>query len=191
MPQTPKLCTPSSAETCVGPSPVFAPDALLPSIRPARKRHPPFDPSLLALKISGDCGGITYYQNKNHKTVAYPAAPALRPPSPLQQINRARFALGMQAWRMLTMRERAEYHSACDRLGLCMWGANLFLLMALSDPSVLHRTISHQTGTALAPVESFTSGALAEVIPAIGSGVPSPSFAKRKVTAWIEAKYPS
>jgi len=140
---------------------------------------PPFDPSLLALNISGDLDGYTYYVNKNRKVVAYPSVPALRPPTLAQQIVRARFALAMQGWSALTPEARSHYNEACDRLCLCMWGANLFANLSLTDPGDLHKTISQQVGLPLVVPPDFTSGAMA---------LPGPSASA--VSAWIAQHYP-
>jgi hypothetical protein len=139
---------------------------------------PPFDPSLLAFNISGDMGGMTYYVNKNRKVVAYPAAPALRPASLLQQQVRGRFACAMSHWRSLGTDARALYTAACDYLSLCMWGANLYAYIALTDPGVLWQTICTQTGYALPQPPDFTEGNMV---------LPSPEAAE--LAAWILSKY--
>jgi hypothetical protein len=143
------------------------------------RKPPPFDPTFLALNISGDLGGYTYYINKNRKVVAYPAAPALRPPTPLQQRVRARFALAMQAWRNLPLLSQLEYNRACDALSLCMWGANLFTYLSLTDPGPLLATLQRQSTIALSTPPDYTERAVA---------VPGPQ--QDAINAWINSHYP-
>jgi hypothetical protein len=163
-----------------GLPPVFAPHALRPSVFGHMHHKPPFDPSLIALNISGDMGGMTFYVNKNRKTVAYPAAPALRPASPLQRPVRARFACAMRHWKLLLPDQRRNYSAVCDYLSLCMWGANLFSYLALTDPGILWQTIRKQCGYPLVQPPDFTEGNMA---------LPSPEAAE--VQAWILQHYGS
>jgi hypothetical protein len=130
------------------------------------------------MQIRGDLDGYTYYVNRNRKVVAYPASPALRPPSLAQQIMRARFALAMSQWRSLLPSDRATYSHACDQLSLCMWGANLFTYLSLLDEGELRSTIEKQTGLSLAVPPNFSPAAMA---------LPGPQA--DKVAAWIAFKY--
>jgi hypothetical protein len=140
---------------------------------------PPFSPSLIALNISGDLDGYTYYVTKHRKVVAYPAAPALRPPTPAQQVMRARFALAMQAWKQLPPAAKTAYQSACDKLSLCMWGANLYANLSLTDTGTLRETIQQQVGVPLSLPPDFTPAAMV---------LPGPSATA--VAAWIALHYP-
>lgn len=155
------------------------PIAFCPSVVDAMPHPPPFSPSLIAMEISGDLDGYTYYVNKNRKVVCYPAAPALRPPTPRQQVERARFALAMRAWKLLPSSEQQVYNQACDDMSLCMWGANLYSLIALTDTGGLRKTIESQVGYALAVPPQLTP-----------PGILLPGTIQNELLAWIAQKYP-
>jgi len=131
------------------------------------------------MNISGDLDGYTYYVNRNRKVVAYPAAPALRPPTPAQQVMRARFALAMSAWKQLPQADKDAYNTACDKLSLCMWGANLYANLSLTDTGELRQTIQQQISVPLSLPPDFTPAAMV---------LPGPSATA--VQMWIAAHYP-
>lgn len=161
-----------------GSAAVCGPKRFCPSVVDIMPHPPPFDPSLIAFNISGDLGGYTFYTNRNRKTVAYPARPALCPPSDPQKQLRGRFAVAMLAWKALPLADQSAYNECCDSLCLCMWGANLFTYLALTDPGVLRETLSKQLDISLTPPPPLTEGNMA---------VPGPG--PTAVAAWIAQKY--
>ena len=109
------------------------------------------DPSLLGFQIAGDLGALTLYTNKRGKIVAFPRAKPCKPPSPLQIVQRRRFAFAQQAWSELSTAEKQAYELTTNRLSLCMTGANLWIHFCLSGKAGLWRTLQRQSGITLAP----------------------------------------
>jgi len=105
----------------------------------------------LGLAVSGDLDALTIYTDRHGRKIAYPAAPAAKPPTPEQGQWRSNLAVGMFLWSQLPREERAKYRLACDRLSLCMLGHNLWLHIFLRQDYHLLDTIEAQTGLALQP----------------------------------------
>jgi hypothetical protein len=105
----------------------------------------------LGLNINGDVGGLTVYTKKNGRMVAYPSAPALKPPTPRQATQRHRFRLAMHGWWLLSEYDRLKYQQACDQLSLCMVGHNLWICLCFQPTDELWQTIQAQSGFPLSP----------------------------------------
>jgi hypothetical protein len=108
-------------------------------------------PSLIALRISGDLDGLTYYTTKRGRTVAYPAAPARKPPSPAQTVCRDRWSKAAQDWHALTVDERATYERASLALSLCMTGYNLWIHLCLRGSQPEWQALCLSSGEKLKP----------------------------------------
>jgi len=80
----------------------------------------------IALNIQGDVGPITTYTSQRGKVVTFPRMPPLNPPTPIQEIIRARFQNAAIQWRALTANQRAQWNVLADRCNLGITGWNLF-----------------------------------------------------------------
>lgn len=110
---------------------------------------PPF---ILGLRVSGDLAGFTYYTNRRGRTVAYLAAPPLRPPTPAQLVWRGRWRTAMANWRSLPPSARTAYRAVCDYYGLCMLGHNLWLHLCLGTRTELWFSLQRGSRISLAPL---------------------------------------
>jgi len=99
------------------------------------------DPSLLGLRVRGDVDGLTLYTDRYGNTVWYRKAPPEKPPSPGQQLQRARFRAAIQTWRELEQWQRDLYEQASLRLSLCMTGLNLWITISLRGGEPLWKSI--------------------------------------------------
>jgi hypothetical protein len=106
-------------------------------------------PSVLALRISGDMGGLTYYTSKRGRTVAFPAAPPTKPASVLQLKCRQRFAWAVQAWTLLSASEKASYEACSLALKMCMTGHDIWVSLCMKRDLDLWHTLQHQSGIPL------------------------------------------
>jgi len=106
-------------------------------------------PSILALRISGDCGGITYYTDRFGRTISFPAAPPKKPASPKQIACRLRFRWSVQAWNELTPLEKKFYEDCTQRLSLCLTGCSLWISLCLQRRLPLWETLKKQSGLPL------------------------------------------
>ena len=105
--------------------------------------------SLLGLRPTGDLGPLTSYTSKRGIKVWFLKAPPLKPPSPRQLAQRAKFKVVARLWRAIGEAQRQQWRSAERRGRLVITGYNLFLWYHLGgDPNVI-RTIERQTNTTL------------------------------------------
>jgi hypothetical protein len=106
----------------------------------------PFDPALLGFRLSGDLGGVTLYQTKKGKTVAYPAAPPKSPPSNAQLAHRLRFGTAARNWKFATEATRLDYESCSLRLSLPATGHNMWIFLSFTQDRGALQTFNHQSG---------------------------------------------
>ena len=107
--------------------------------------------SLLGLRVSGDLCGNTLYQTRTGKVVAFPQAPPLSPPSPLQLSIRATWRAAAAAWRSLTTEQRAAYERASKKLSLVATGYNVWTHFAVRPNDSSLQTLADQSGETLVP----------------------------------------
>jgi len=108
--------------------------------------------NMVAMRISGDVGGVTIYTDKVMRKVVFPIAPPDKPPSPLQSTRRRRFQLAQAAWKQLTREEKADLEESTRMLGIPLTGQNLYLSVALTGDESPANAISRQTGITLPPI---------------------------------------
>lgn len=116
--------------------------------------HTGLPASLLGFWVSGDLCGLTIYTNRFGKKVFFQEAPALKPPSPLQVIQRNRFRTAFQNWKALTKTQKANLELAVNRASLCLTGQNLYVSASLTNRAEVVGTIARQTGLVL-PIPTF------------------------------------
>jgi len=105
--------------------------------------------SLMGLDLSGDLDGWTIYQTRRGRLVAYPASPAMKPPTPSQKQQRARFKFAQLQWRSLTTANKKAWEQITNSLSLVMTGQNLFISLQLVDRSSMWPTVVRRTKTTL------------------------------------------
>lgn len=108
------------------------------------------DPCYLGRVVSGDLDGITIYTNRRGRKVAFPKAPPLSPPSPLQRYQQGRWKLAMQGWRSLTNQQRLDYAKAVRMLSLCLVGNALWIGLCCRPTDNEWQTLCRQTQLPLA-----------------------------------------
>lgn len=104
----------------------------------------PFDPALLGFRLSGDLGGVTLYQTKRGKTVAYPAAPPKSPPTNPQLAHRLRFANAARNWSSTAPHVRQDYEYCSMVLSLPATGLNLWMFLSFTQDAGALATFNHQ-----------------------------------------------
>jgi hypothetical protein len=107
--------------------------------------------------VSGDVAGYTIYTDMHGRKVAFPQAPPVEPPSPLQIQHRARFRIAQQAWTALTVAEKATLELCTHRASLAMTGQNLYLAIALKNQAGLVATLERQTDLTLPAIPYVSS----------------------------------
>ncbi len=105
--------------------------------------------SIFGFVIWGDFGPLTLYRDKQGKIVAFEKTWPDKPASPLQTIQRQRFADAAAAWQSLTFTARGQWETASRRASLCMHGYDLFVHWHLSADDQAIKTLERQTGTTL------------------------------------------
>jgi len=105
---------------------------------------------LAALKIQGDFGPITAYQNKNKK-VFFPKIWLSDPASQLQIQHRDRIRSAARLWKLLCPCMRYRWEHATLDLKLHLNGYNLWTFWALTGQSEIIHTIERQSGRTLLP----------------------------------------
>lgn len=106
---------------------------------------------MLGTHVTGDFGPWTFYTSRRSGVVWYPSAPALEPPTPLQQHWRDKFRLAGTIWRNLTDYQREQWHRAEHLAHLSITGYNLFTYYVVTQDATIIRTIERQTGLDLIP----------------------------------------
>jgi len=114
-----------------------------------------FPPQLLALELSGDIGDVTYYQNKNKKTVAFPKDWRQEPTSPGRLAQRSRFKTAQAQWSSLTDLQKEALEQACRILSMPMTGQNLYISVALRADFGAYSTVASQSGVTLPPPPTY------------------------------------
>lgn len=106
----------------------------------------PVDPALLGLRLSGDIGGITLYQTKRGKTVAYPAASPKQPPSIHQLHRRNRWSNAVFNWTAAAESVRIDYEACTLRLSLPATGHNLWMHLSFAQDPLALAAFNHASG---------------------------------------------
>ena len=102
--------------------------------------------SVMGWNVQGDLAGITYYTSKRNGLVAFPKAPPLVPPSPLQTVMRNRFRLIATAWRSLPKAKREAWMRLATASRLWCHGYNLFVFWIQKKDDAPIRTMERRTG---------------------------------------------
>lgn len=105
--------------------------------------------------ISGDCAGLTWYTDRKGRITAYPVAPPKEPPSMLVVFQRDRWRRAMNAWRQLTLAQRADYAAACHRLHLQCTGTGLWVWACCLADKAYWRTLQRRSRLELAKPPSL------------------------------------
>jgi hypothetical protein len=92
----------------------------------------PYPPSLIAMRISGDLAGYTYYQTRRGQTVGYPAAPPKEPPTPSQLAQRQRFRDAAANWQALSQAHRDAWERMSLRCHLMATGYDCWIHFSLT-----------------------------------------------------------
>ncbi len=108
-------------------------------------------PDLLALRISGDIGDFTIYQNKNQKTVVFPKDFRQDAVSEKRQRQQTRFGTAQAQWKSLTISQKGALEEACCQLSMAMTGQNLYISVALRGHFEAYQTVANQSGVSLPP----------------------------------------
>jgi hypothetical protein len=101
------------------------------------------------LGVSGDIGGITFYNSAQGKIIAFPASPPKEPPSAAQLVMRQRWRLAMKSWSNLSAQQRSTWRQAVTRAGLKISAPNLWLWYQLYRDRATMATIERQSGSTL------------------------------------------
>jgi hypothetical protein len=109
----------------------------------------PFDPAFLGGRLSGDIGGITLYQTRKGKTVAYPASPPKSPPSDAQLSHRIRWRNASKNWTLAAPQNRLDYEATSLRLSLPATGHNLWMHLSFTQSQPVLNVYNAQTGFTL------------------------------------------
>lgn len=105
----------------------------------------------LGWNTQGDLGPFTFYTSKRKGLIWYDKAPPTCPPTPLQLLQRGRWATAAAAWTQQTPATRASWNLAAARAHLRIGGLNLWMYHRLSFDEGAIRTIESQTGLTLLP----------------------------------------
>lgn len=136
------------------------------SLLPKRQTHPIRDqrerdmawtmpPNLIALEVSGDIGDLTFYRNKNHKTVAFPKDFRQENPSEKRLAQQERFRNAQSQWADLTAEQKNALEEACRQLSMPLTGQNLFISVALRGDFEAYQTVANQSGISLPPAPIY------------------------------------
>jgi len=101
------------------------------------------------LGVSGDIGGMTFYNSAQGKVIAFPAAPPKEPPSSAQLVMRQRWRLAMKTWSNLSAQQRQTWRQAVTGAGLKISAVNLWLWYQLYRDRATMATIERQSGVTL------------------------------------------
>jgi hypothetical protein len=104
---------------------------------------------LLGLNTTGDLGPYTIYKSQRGVLVFYPRMPALNPPSPMQTIQRAKWAAAAAGWRAQPPTTRRQWEAAAKKAGLKITGYNLWIYSHSKPDARTYRTVSTQSGIPL------------------------------------------
>jgi hypothetical protein len=106
---------------------------------------------ILGVLAWGDLANFTYYRSHTGIVTVIPKTWPIKPPSPDQSTQRARFSAAIAAWWALTPAKRQQWMTAATRASLCLHGYNLFLHWQMMQDSDAIRTLQRQTQTDLIP----------------------------------------
>lgn len=102
--------------------------------------------SMLGLVVSGDLAGQTIYTDRHGRKTFFVQAPPLKPPSPMQLAQRARFRVALENWALASTSDRSGYEAISLAAGLCMTGLNLWIHVSLQGSLQFLATLQRQTG---------------------------------------------
>jgi len=112
-------------------------------------------PGLLAMELSGDIGDVTYYLNRNLKTVAFPKDWRQEKTSPSRLRQRARFRAAQLQWMSLESSEKTVLEEACRILSMPLTGQNLYVSVGLTGNIASYETVADQSGLTLPPAPLY------------------------------------
>ncbi len=101
--------------------------------------------NMLGLIVAGDVGGFTIYTDRFGRKVAFPQSPPKKPPSPMQVVQRSRFATAVNNWTEETTAVKADWEQISLISALCMTGHNLYISFSLSCDQLGLTTLINQT----------------------------------------------
>jgi hypothetical protein len=94
--------------------------------------------------VRGDADGVTYYTDRHHRTIQYPAAPPRLPPTPIVAYQREVWRRATSAWRALSITDRSHLCQACRLLRLQLTGPSLWqYLCSLPDQTYIDTLERH------------------------------------------------
>lgn len=102
--------------------------------------------NLLGFVVSGDIAGQTIYTDRFMRKVVFPQAPPTKPPTPMQVIQRCRFATAVANWHAATESQRVGFEQISLKASLCMTGLNLWISVSLQGTVLMLDTLCKQTG---------------------------------------------
>lgn len=108
--------------------------------------------NFIGFRPTGDLADLTSYTTKLNQTTWFSKAPPMKPPSPLQSRQRARFKLAAEAWNAMTRSEKDAWLKAAKLAHLHLSGYSLWLWYCLRRDRTVIRTIERQSGQTLLPV---------------------------------------
>lgn len=100
----------------------------------------------LGLRIQGDLDGITCYRSKGGGIIWFPRAPPTKPPSELQEAQRAKWKQILLDWLDLPAATRLAWMHLALRAHLRIHGLNLYIWWRCSQDDRIIQTLQRQTG---------------------------------------------
>lgn len=104
------------------------------------------DLQLLGFDLTGDIGGLTAYTTNKGRTVMYPRASPLNPPTAAQQAQRDIFTDAAREYSELPQATRDLWQRAARKASLRITGYNLWVYWYTSGDTAAIETVSKQTG---------------------------------------------
>jgi len=102
--------------------------------------------SAIGLIVSGDVGALTIYTDRFGRKVWYPKSPPKKAPSPLQSVQRQRFACAIQTWNATFPAERRQYERLSQKASLACTGLNLWIHLAFNQDALELDTLNRLAG---------------------------------------------
>jgi len=99
----------------------------------------------------GDIGNLTIYRRYDRRLVIFGKTWPVKPATPKQATERARFAAAAVAWRALTPAQRQQWTLAAQRASLPLTGYNLWQFWQATANAPPIRALQRQTNTDLIP----------------------------------------
>lgn len=107
--------------------------------------------SFLGVAIQGDLDGITCYRSSRGALIWFPRAPPRKPPSELQEWQRARWRAILDDWLALPAATRANWMAITERASLSLHGLNLYIWWRCSEDDSIIITLQRHTGITVLP----------------------------------------